>query len=200
MADMEKNMEEQIREAALRILDYGDNTEQELFDKLSRKGFDAPLIRSVLDGFQEAGLIDDKRYGENYIQSALESGKGPAWIRDRLLRKGVPAEVILDLLESSASRYNENTLCLRKALSLCHLSSDFDLDENDVPVPSDTCRWLDEPAAVFGPTGRVESDFAARQAARKQYDKEKARLIRRLTSAGFSTGAVLRAVRLIESL
>ncbi len=197
---MENNMEEQIREAALRILDYGDNTKQELFDKLVRKGFDAPLIRAVLEGFQEAGLMDDRRYAEHYIQSALESGKGPVWIRERLLRKGIPAEVTTDLLSSSASRYDENILCLQKALSLCQLSSDFEIDDNGVPIPGDGCRWLDEPAAVFGSSGREESDFASRQAARKQYEKEKARLMRRLTTAGFSSSAVLRTVRLIESL
>ena len=189
---------EQIREDALRILDYGDNTASELVRKLVKKGHDEGKAEQVTAVLVSQDLVNDRRYAENYARVKAGSGKGPIWIRQKLTEKGVSSADISAALAEHADRDAERVLCAKKALKICGLESDFELDEYGSLVPAEDSAYIYERASIF----ELDEEEAAadRQAAYKYREKQKAKLVRRLASAGFSPSAVYYTVSKIADL
>ena len=100
---------------------------------------------------------------------------------------------------------DEKMLCLKKALAICGLSSRFEISEDAeiVPIFDSFDRMRDDlnqgdTVDYFEPEDeRVRCD---RQACRTYREKAKAKLVRRLISAGFSAGIVFDTVKKIERL
>lgn len=193
------NDKEKIREAALKLLEYQDRTSAELCRKLEQKDLDPALVRQVADELEESGLIDDARYARLYCQSKLSCGKGSRWIRKKLKEKGVPGCVIeesLKALQEEDLVEDESILCLRKALALCGLSDRFEVTEDGCFTP--LTEMPAEPADYFG--RKLDPAEKDRMRIRKEREKAKASLARRLISAGYPSGAVSDAVRKIGEL
>lgn len=215
---------EKVREAALKLLDYQDRTSAELREKLLKKGFSEKSVEETVLAFEESGLVDDSRYASLYAQSKLSSGKGSRWIKQKLREKGISAETVenaLDEMKASEFIEDESVLCLKKALSLCGLSERFEVGEDNeiIPVSEESgiyCRGSffygnDEngSAASDGFFSEEKTDYFGRKIKpgetdkniiRKEREKAKASLTRRLISAGFPSGAVFDAVRKIGEL
>ena len=215
------NEKEKIREAALKLLDYQDRTSAELREKLIKKNFNESAVNEVVTAFQESGIVNDERYALLYTQSKLNSGKGSRWIKQKLREKGIPAEIAenaIKELKDSRSIEDETVLCIRKALSVCGLSDRFEADEYGEIVPvsydpyntygisfadgepsgtADTAR-SDEPIDYFG--RKIKPGETDRNIIRKEREKAKASLTRRLISAGFPAGTVFETVRKIAAL
>ena len=188
---------EKIREAALKLLDYQDRTSSELREKLVKKGFSEEAVEEVALVLEESGLINDERYAALYAQSKLNSGKGSRWIKQKLREKGVSDEIIENALQEvidSGSAEDESVLCLRKALAICGLSDRFEIDEYGEILPA----LYDAPVDYF--SRKIKSGETDRNTIRKEREKAKASLTRRLISAGFPSGAVFDAVRRIGEL
>lgn len=197
------NQMEKIKEAALRLLERQDRTAAELRDRLLGKGFEEEAVEETVSGFIENGLINDTRYAELYAQSKLQSGRGSRWIKQKLRQKGIADGTIdstLAGLRESDEIEDESVLCLRRALAICGLSGMFEIDENGEAVPCDTYEYS-QPLDYFGRRYKInESEPEDRSLMRREREKAKASLTRRLMSAGFPAGAVFSAVRTIEKL
>lgn len=215
---------EKIREAALKLLDYQDRTSSELREKLVKKGFSEEEAENVVLSFEESGLVNDERYASLYAQSKLGAGKGSRWIKQKLREKGISDEVIENAIQEvkdSGAAEDESVLCLRKALSICGLSDRFEIDEYGEIVPSfydpyeafgimradgspasgaaqEPDARIEEPVDYFG--RKIKPGETDRNTIRKEREKAKASLTRRLISAGFPSGAVFDAVRRIGEL
>lgn len=195
---------EKVREAALKLLDYQDRTSAELREKLLKKGFSESSVEEIALAFEESGLVDDERYASMYAQSKISAGKGSRWIKQKLREKGILAETVENVLhdlKDSESVEDESVLCLKKALSLCGLSERFEVDEEREIVPcigeySDID--CEEKIDYFG--RKIKAGETDRNVIRKEREKAKASLTRRLISAGFPSGAVFDAVRKISEL
>ncbi len=61
----------------------------ELFDKLTRFGFEADVAGDAVAQLVEDGLQSDVRFVEAFARSRINQGKGPAKIRADLREKGV---------------------------------------------------------------------------------------------------------------
>ena len=85
---------------------------------------------------------------------------------------------------------SERVLCLRKALKLTGLSSDYEIDESGGLVPAEHLH----------PEGTEEECEDAPPVSYKERQKVKSSLMRRLASAGFSADAVISAVKAVEKL
>jgi regulatory protein len=88
-------MEEQAREIkkiCMSLLARRDHCKKELLAKVSAKGFDAELSRSVLDSLGREGWLDDSRYAESYARSRILKGYGPARIAHELHQQGIEAD------------------------------------------------------------------------------------------------------------
>ena len=187
----------EIREAALRILDYADNTSRELVRKLQKKGYRYDQIELLVRNLVKAGLVDDVRYAESYVRVKTEAGKGPAWIRKKLIEKGIPRDQVENALLEVSDRGTERKLCLSKALEICGLKYDFEVDSHGDLVPVHDMSLEYEKIKIFEQTVRNEEN---RVIDYREKEKAKARMARRLSSAGFSPDAVIFAVKKMENL
>ena len=188
---------ERIRESALRILEYADNTVGDLRRKLLKKGYQKEQVDEVIINLEKAGLLNDTRFAEQYVRIKTEAGKGPAWIRQKLLQKGVARNAVDQALMDVSDRSSQRARCLVRALELCCLGDEFDVGEDGSVVPSEESLYIDRRAKVFEKTVRNESN---RVNLYREKEKAKAKMARRLTAAGFSADAVMYAVRMVEDL
>ena len=82
------------REICLRLLTDRARTRRELAQALTRKGVPDEAAASVLDRFDEVGLIDDAAFAGQYVHSRHEyRGLGRRAIAVELRRKGVADDV-----------------------------------------------------------------------------------------------------------
>lgn len=193
-------MLDDVREAALRLLDYQDRSAGELKDRLLKKSFHEDEIEEVISSLADCGILDDRRFASFFAQSKLASGKGRVYIINKLKEKKISASVIQDVMEELMKEENESVLCLRKALSLCGLAQRFETDDSGeiVPAFSPKQEQVTESVGYFEPSDeKIRRD---RKACYTHREKEKAKLTRRLISAGFPPGIVFDTVRKIERL
>ncbi len=194
---LEKEELEQIREAALRILDYADNPVETLIRKLEKKGYPREKIEIVVRQMTDAKLLDDVRYAETYVRVKTEAGKGPAWIRGKLMEKGLERHLVDRALRDVSERSSERHLCLTRALELCGLKYEFEFGPHGELFPAEGSSYEYEKAKVFDPDVKNGEN---RVKTYREREKAKAKLVRKLMTAGFSTDAALYAVQKIEVL
>jgi regulatory protein len=91
--------EEVARKILLRRLSDRPRTRAELATALRRKAVPDDIAASLLDRFEEVGLIDDQEFARSWVQSRL-TGKGLARrsLGAELRRKGVDAETVRNVL------------------------------------------------------------------------------------------------------
>ncbi len=86
--------------SGLRLLSYADNSRRDLFRKLTRKGHDPAYVNNALDKLEELGYVSDMRFAENTADRLLRTKHmSRSGIKSELLRKGIGAEIIQDVLE-----------------------------------------------------------------------------------------------------
>lgn len=190
----------------MRLLDYRDRSAGELAERLIKKSYSEDEVSQVVRDFQEAGLVDDRRFARFFVESKLEAGKGSRYIRMKLKERRISSELADQVLEEVLGDRDEETLCLERALSLCGLSDRFEVDENRQIIRS---SGADGDIAESEQDGEIrigyfepkdETILQDRRAARAYREKAKAKLARRLISAGFSTSQAFDAVQKIERL
>jgi regulatory protein len=91
--------EEVARKILLRRLSDRPHTRAELATALRRKAVPDDIAASLLDRFEEVGLIDDQEFARSWVRSRL-TGKGLARrsLGAELRRKGVDAETVRNVL------------------------------------------------------------------------------------------------------
>jgi len=93
---------------ALRILTRRDCSTAELARKLRDRGIADPLVGEVVARLQGAGYLDDRRFARAWAESAVENGRGYGpRLRLELARRGVPAEIVAEVLAVVAVEHDE---------------------------------------------------------------------------------------------
>ena len=100
-----ENPQRDIRLAAMNLLARREYAYQELLTKLSQKFSKSEhhpqsMIEAQLQRLQDEGLQSDVRFVEAFINSKINSGKGPLLIRQQLQQKGVAADLVALGLEA----------------------------------------------------------------------------------------------------
>ncbi|WP_337447969.1 regulatory protein RecX [Corynebacterium pseudokroppenstedtii] len=86
----EENAVRPVRSRALRLLDHRARSEQELRDRLLDAEFPQASVDTVIADLVESGLIDDRRFAEEWVrQRRTRRGKSRSVLREELRRKGV---------------------------------------------------------------------------------------------------------------
>ena len=86
----EENAVRPVRSRALRLLDHRARSEQELRDRLLEAEFPQASVDTVIADLAESGLIDDRRFAEEWVrQRRTRRGKSRRVLREELRRKGV---------------------------------------------------------------------------------------------------------------
>lgn len=86
---------------ALELLARREHSGHELRTKLVRKGCPEALANNVVSELEAARLVSDERFAETLVRVRTERGYGPLRIERELHDKGVDAELIKTVLDSS---------------------------------------------------------------------------------------------------
>ncbi len=86
---------------ALWYLDRGDHTEKALYGKLIKAGFDKRASAAVIARLAELGVVNDRRFAENFAERCRESNISRRETMRKLLEKGVPYELAKELLNET---------------------------------------------------------------------------------------------------
>ena len=89
-------------EARRKAMDYLARREygrKELESKLVNAGFDGGVSAAAAARLADEGLQDDRRFVENFIQSRVNQGKGPARIQADLGQRGLNAGLVDEVLQ-----------------------------------------------------------------------------------------------------
>lgn len=99
-------------------------------DRLADKGFNADVVKRVLDRLTEVGLIDDAAFAQQWVHSRhTYGGKGKKVLAEELRRKGIApehAEPALEAITPADERTRASDLVHRKA---ANLSPELDRDK-----------------------------------------------------------------------
>lgn len=80
--------------AALRALERRSHARGELARRLVQRGHPREAVESALDRAARLGLLDDAAFALHYVAVRADRGKGPARVRQDLLRLGVDRSVV----------------------------------------------------------------------------------------------------------
>lgn len=87
---------------AFLILGRRAHTKKELTDKLLKKEYSPECVEEAVSYMEQEGYIDDRDYAERYLNDAVELKKhGMARIKQDLLRKGIPREIVEEVIENT---------------------------------------------------------------------------------------------------
>ena len=93
-------------EAALRLLTYRPRSEQEMRQRLARRGFEASLIRETVGRLRRLGYLDDAAFARYWTESRDQlSPRAGRLIRQELRLKGIDPETAV---EASAAVSDED--------------------------------------------------------------------------------------------
>lgn len=84
---------------AYKLLGYRGRSEKEMMRRLRMKGFEEPVIESVIIRLRSSGLLDDRKLASSLKHYAEESKKlSIAGTRRFLMERGIPRDFINDVL------------------------------------------------------------------------------------------------------
>ncbi len=83
-------------------------TRADLGKQLVKKEYEEPEITDVLGRLEEIGLLDDRRYAEQYLFSeGVRKGKALVVIQQKLWQKGVEKDIVGELVEEMEAQLQE---------------------------------------------------------------------------------------------
>lgn len=86
---------------ALWYLDRAAHTEKALYNKLLKAGFGGKISAKVIARFKELGLVDDRRFAENFAYKCKNANISKRAAVSKMLEKGVPLEVAKEVLSET---------------------------------------------------------------------------------------------------
>lgn len=92
---------------AVWYLDRKDRTSKDLYNKLCLAGFDKKASAKVIARLLEVGLIDDRRFAENYATRLMDSNVSKREALQKMLQKGVSYDMAKDVLAELETDENE---------------------------------------------------------------------------------------------
>lgn len=101
----------QAKIAALRFVAYRPRFSRELSDFGRRRGWSVALIREVTSDLKKAGYLNDEKLSRALVADRKNLSRwGRGRIRQEMVRKGLAAELIDEVLDAQYSREEEREL------------------------------------------------------------------------------------------
>ena len=92
------------QEKALYLLEYRNYSKRELTEKSARTAASREAAQAAAGRMEELGLIDDRRFGEDYAKELFSrKGYGARRAAQELRRKGLDQELVQELVEKYGS-------------------------------------------------------------------------------------------------
>ena len=86
------------KQRALWYLDRAAHTEKGLYDKLIKAGFNKKASAKVIARFCDLGLLDDRRYAENFAERCISANVSKRETFRKLILKGIPKDLADEVL------------------------------------------------------------------------------------------------------
>ena len=100
--------------AALRLIARAEQTSFGLAVKLERKGFEAAVVREVIEQLLDRKLLDDERFAELWIRSCLvRKAPSPIWLQASLMKRGIDRDSSLRAIKKVLDYDTEYALLLK---------------------------------------------------------------------------------------
>jgi regulatory protein len=100
--------------SALRTLVRRDHSVAELERKLCTRGYPADIVAQVIARLSACGYLDDRRFAEQWADSAVRNGRGYGpRLRLELNRRGVPRDIVADVVAGLSAAYGEKETLAR---------------------------------------------------------------------------------------
>ena len=88
------------KEAALNLLSYRARSEEEISQKLRKKGFDHGNVEQVIADLKRVNLLDDYEFACQWIKDRLKNRpRGLTLLKQELIKKGIEKEIIKKALD-----------------------------------------------------------------------------------------------------
>jgi len=108
MEQIDKEKFSQARNKAFKLLSYRERTIKEIEDRLSKKDFEANVIKAVVDFLLEKDYLNEERFSEMWIRSRKKHHpRGRKLIYKELKNKGVNQRLINNALNEHLSNQEE---------------------------------------------------------------------------------------------
>ncbi|MBD3610621.1 MAG: regulatory protein RecX [Gammaproteobacteria bacterium] len=105
---------QQIRAKAIKLLAVREHSRQQLFRKLSVKGYSDDDIHAVLTQLTAENLQSDERFCESFISSHIHRGQGPVRIAAELGEHGVDESLVSEYLDFSDPVWKQTALDVQR--------------------------------------------------------------------------------------
>lgn len=83
---------------ALKLLGYRLRSEAEIRERLLRKGYSIETLNRVIEDLKAFGLINDLEAARSFVRTAESKLHGPRRIRELLLKRGIPADIVEEVV------------------------------------------------------------------------------------------------------
>ena len=97
---MELDNPSSVRKKIMDFLAIREHSAKEVYKKLCNKVESLDILSQAIDKLIMEGLLDDKRFAEQYLHSRINKGFGPLRIKQELKNKGVNILEIESLIDS----------------------------------------------------------------------------------------------------
>jgi regulatory protein len=114
--DQDAQILTRAKQQAYRLLVYRGQTASELRDRLQRRGYAAAIIDEVLRQLVSDGYIDDRKVALDWARYRLQAKPlGRRRLAWELQRRGVPSELLEEVLREVYSEFDEGMLAEQAA-------------------------------------------------------------------------------------
>jgi regulatory protein len=104
---------QKIKDAIYVYLSGRDHATFELKQKVMKKGFDSSLIESVLDEFDQKGLLDDENFARKFATDKAEfKNWGPNKIKSELIKKGISKKIAEKVVQKLSDSLEQDQICV----------------------------------------------------------------------------------------
>lgn len=114
---MRKNPDDCLQSAkddAFNLLSYRERSENELRQRLLRKGYKRGIINQVIARLKDLDYLNDKRFAEMWIRDRIANKpRGRYYLKKELKNKGIKSAVIDSLLNKFLTDGNEKEMAER---------------------------------------------------------------------------------------
>lgn len=95
------------RECAYRLLKFRNRSEKEIRDKFIIKKYPGEIIEEVISHLKKIGLIDDRKFAQEWVNFRLKVPFGLKRIILELRQKGIAPDIITDLTQDAQVKGSE---------------------------------------------------------------------------------------------
>lgn len=110
---------------AYRIVSYRAYTKEQIIEKLKNKGFNSSLREQVVKELTKYNYLNDTEFAKAWIKTRMQlKPKGERVLKLELLAKGVPKEIINQVLGEGLKNYDQKQIALdlaQQRLARSHL-------------------------------------------------------------------------------